>query len=41
MNYELAFIPREISFKADSGELTIVGDGNQQNTMDKNGKVVR
>ena len=41
VNYELAFIPREISFKADSGELTIVGDGNQQNTMDKNGKVVK
>jgi hypothetical protein len=41
MNYELPFIPREISFKADSGELVIRGDDNQQNTMDKNGKIVR
>ena len=41
MNYELAFIPREISFKADSGELTIKGDDNQQNTMDKNGKMLK
>lgn len=41
MNYELAFIPREISFKADSGELIIKGDDNQQNTMDKNGKVLK
>ena len=41
MNYQLAFIPREISFKADSGELTIRGDDNQQNTMDKNGKMLR
>jgi hypothetical protein len=41
MNYSLAFIPREILFKADSGELTIRGDDNQQNTMDKNGKMLR
>jgi hypothetical protein len=41
MNYELAFIPREISFKPESGELTIKGDDNQQNTMDKNGKLVK
>lgn len=41
MNYELEFIPREISFKADSGELTIRGDDNQQNTMDKNGKMLK
>jgi hypothetical protein len=25
MNYELAFVPREISFQADSGELVIKG----------------
>jgi len=41
MNYELAFVPREISFKADSGELIIKGDDNQQNTMDKNGKLLK
>ena len=41
MNYELAFVPREISFKADSGELVIRGDDNQQNTMDKNGKMLK
>ncbi len=41
MNYQLDFIPREISFRADSGELTINGGTNQQNTMDKNGKVIR
>ena len=41
MNYELAFVPREISFKADSGELVIKGDDNQQNTMDKNGKMLK
>ncbi len=41
MNYELAFVPREISFKSDSGELVIKGDDNQQNTMDKNGKMLK
>jgi hypothetical protein len=41
MNYQLPFVPREMSFKPDSGELTITGDNNQQNTMDKNGKVLR
>jgi hypothetical protein len=41
MNYELAFVPREISFRADSGELIIKGDDNQQNTMDKNGKMLK
>ena len=41
MNYELAFVPREISFKPDSGELIIKGDENQQNTMDKNGKMLK
>lgn len=41
MNYELGFIPKEISFKSDSGELTIKGDDNQQNTMDKNGKLLK
>jgi hypothetical protein len=41
INYELAFVPREISFKAESGELTIKGDDNQQNTMDKNGNVLK
>jgi hypothetical protein len=41
MNYELGFVPREISFRADSGELIIKGDDDQQNTMDKNGKILR
>ena len=41
MNYELAFVPREISFRADSGELIIKGDDSQQNTMDKNGKMLK
>lgn len=41
MNYHLGFVPREISFKAESGELTIKGDDNQQNSIDKNGKLAK
>lgn len=41
MNYQLDFIPKEILFKAESGELTVKGDDNQQNTMDKNGKLMK
>jgi hypothetical protein len=41
MNYQLGFIPREILFRPESGELTIQGGDNQQNTMDKNGKLIR
>jgi hypothetical protein len=40
MNYKLNFVPKEIAFDAGSGELAIRGEGNQQNTMDKNGKEV-
>ncbi|MBA4054016.1 MAG: hypothetical protein C0490_04825 [Marivirga sp.] len=41
MNYQLDFIPKEILFKAESGELTVRGGDNQQNTMDKNGKLMK
>ncbi|MEO5980372.1 MAG: hypothetical protein ABIS36_22225 [Chryseolinea sp.] len=40
LNYPLDFIPKEINFKADSGELTIKGEGDLQSTIDKSGKVV-
>ena len=40
-NYQLAFVPREMQFKPESGELTIKGENDQQNTMDKNGKVLK
>jgi len=40
MNYQLGFVPREILFRTESGELTIKGD-DQQNTVDKNGKLVK
>jgi hypothetical protein len=36
-NYNLAFIPKEISFKQETGELLIRNDG-QQVAVDKNGK---
>ena len=39
MNYQLDFLPKDISFKAESGELIVSGGDNQQNTMDKNGKL--
>lgn len=41
MNYQLDFIPKEIAFAAGSGELTITGEDSKQNTMDKNGKLIR
>lgn len=41
MNYQLDFMPKEISFKAESGELIVRGGENQQNTMDKNGKLMK
>lgn len=41
MNYQLDFIPKEIAFAAGSGELTITGEDGKQNTMDKNGKLIR
>jgi hypothetical protein len=37
-NYSLPFIPKEISFKQETGELIIRNDG-QQTVVDKNGKV--
>jgi len=40
MNYPLGYLPKEIQFKPDGGELTIKGD-TQQNTIDKNGKLVK
>ena len=40
MNYQLGYVPKEIQFKPDGGELTIKGD-TQQNTIDKNGKLVK
>ena len=40
MNYHLDFVPSDITFKADSGELSIRGSNNQQYTLDKNGKLV-
>jgi hypothetical protein len=39
-NYQLGYVPKEIQFKPDGGELTIKGD-TQQNTIDKNGKLVK
>lgn len=41
MNYQLDYIPKEIAFAAGSGELTITGEDGKQNTMDKNGKLIR
>ena len=37
-NYKLEFVPTEISFKPETGELTIAGDAHQ-NILDKNGKL--
>jgi len=39
-NYSLAFVPKEVTFKPDTGELTIKGE-TQQSVIDKNGKVVK
>jgi hypothetical protein len=39
-NYNLAFVPKEISFKPDTGELAIKGDAAQV-TIDKNGKMMK
>jgi len=39
-NYPLAFVPKEINFKQDSGELTIKND-TQLSVIDKNGKVLK
>lgn len=40
MNYQLDFVPRDILFKPESGELSIRGNSDQQYTLDKNGKLV-
>ncbi len=39
-NYQLAFIPKEIMFKQDTGELTIKADA-LQSIVDKNGKIMK
>jgi len=39
-NYSLSFIPKEVSFKSDTGELTIKGEA-QQSIVDKNGKLMK
>lgn len=39
-NYALAFIPKSITFRTDTGELAILGEG-QQSTVDKNGKMLK
>jgi hypothetical protein len=39
-SYAFGFIPKEISFRADTGELTIQSD-TQQSVIDKNGKLLR
>ena len=38
MNYQLAFLPKELQFAALTGELTILGESGEQTTMDKGGK---
>ena len=38
VNYQLEFIPLEISYKPETGELTLKGDS-QQSVIDKNGKL--
>ncbi|MEJ7647318.1 MAG: hypothetical protein WKF87_22175 [Chryseolinea sp.] len=40
-NHKLAFLPREMLFSPESGEITIKGEGSQQSILDKNGKLVR
>ncbi len=39
-NYSLPFLPKEVSFKSDTGELTIKGE-TQQSIVDKNGKLMK
>jgi hypothetical protein len=39
-NYNLTFIPKEISFKSDTGELVVKGE-TAQNVIDKNGKLLK
>lgn len=39
-NLSLSFLPKEIAFKPDTGELTLKSDA-QQNIVDKNGKLVK
>ena len=39
-NYNLSFVPKEIAFKSDTGELVIKSDS-QENVVDKNGKILR
>jgi hypothetical protein len=39
-NFQLPFIPREITLKQDTGEVTIKNEA-QQTVIDKNGKVLR
>jgi hypothetical protein len=39
-NYSLAFIPKEIMFKSDTGELVMKADA-QESVVDKNGKLLR
>ncbi|HEY9046350.1 MAG TPA: hypothetical protein VIN08_10660 [Ohtaekwangia sp.] len=38
-NYQLTFVPKELTFKSDTGELTIKADA-LQSIIDKNGKLV-
>ncbi|HKZ36063.1 MAG TPA: hypothetical protein VJ184_00330 [Chryseolinea sp.] len=40
VNYQLGFIPKEILFKPETGEVTIKGES-QQSMVDKNGKMMR
>lgn len=39
-NYALTFIPKEVQFKSETGELTIKNDA-QQSIVDKNGKLLK
>jgi hypothetical protein len=39
-NYQLTFVPKEIQFKSDTGELTVKNDS-QSTVIDKNGKVLK
>jgi hypothetical protein len=40
-NHRLAFIPREMLFSPETGEITLIGERGQQNTLDKNGRLVK
>jgi hypothetical protein len=39
-NYQLGFVPKEILFKSDTGELTVKND-THSTVIDKNGKILR